>query len=271
MASTAASTTPDLYADLRMAQDMARRADALTMATFRSADLAVSTKADHTPVSEADKAVEAMVRATLAEQRPDDAIHGEEMADTGSGLRRWIVDPIDGTANYVRGVPIWATLIGLMVDSRMVLGVVSAPALGRRWWAHEGAGAMAGPDFDHGSPIKVSTISSPGEAFLSYSSLHGWQNDNRAQGFTRLMAQCGRTRAFGDFFSYMLVAEGAVDIACEPDLELYDMAALVSIVTEAGGTFSNLDGVPGPAGRGALATNGLLHNYALGQLRHDPR
>lgn len=248
---------------------MAREADSITTRRFRASDLSVQTKPDHTPVSEADKAVEGMVRATLATERPDDAVHGEEMPDTGWGSRRWIVDPIDGTANYVRGVPVWATLIGLMVDEVMRVGVVSAPALGRRWWAAQGTGAFAGDEFSKGKTIHVSAIGSLGDAFLSYSSMGGWARDHRGQAFAELLASCGRTRGFGDFFSYMLVAEGAVDLACEPDLELYDMAALVPIVTEAGGRFTNLDGTPGPAGRGALATNGVLHDEVLTRLQRS--
>ncbi|MDN6798998.1 MAG: histidinol phosphatase [Propionibacterium sp.] len=269
MADRIDSTRSDLTADLLLAQRMASEADTITTGRFRASDLRVQTKPDHTPVSEADKGVEGMVRATLATERPDDAVHGEEMPDTGWGSRRWIVDPIDGTANYVRGVPVWATLIGLMVDGEMTVGVVSAPALGRRWWASKGHGAFAGPDFSRGTRLAVSAVGTVHDAFLSYSSLGGWSRDHRGQAFAELLASCGRTRGFGDFFSYMLVAEGAVALACEPARELYAMAALVPIVTEAGGRFTNLEGAPGPVGRGALASNGLLHDEVLNRLQRD--
>ncbi|RLP11667.1 inositol monophosphatase family protein [Propionibacterium australiense] len=263
------AAAPDYTDDLRLAHLMADNADSLTLNRFKARDLKVRAKADHTPVSEADQAVEASVRHTLSTARPRDAVHGEEMPDTGYGPRQWIVDPIDGTANYVRGVPIWATLIGLRIAGEMVVGVVSAPALGRRWWASKGGGAFTGTSLFNPTPIGVSGTSAIPDAFLSYSSIHGWIEAGRGQGFVDLMRDCGRTRAFGDFFSYMLVAEGAVDLACEPDLELYDMAALVPIVTEAGGRFTNLDGEPGPAGPGALATNGILHDEVLARLAPD--
>ena len=263
------AAAPDYTDDLRLAHLMADNADSLALNRFKARDLKVRAKADRTPVSEADQAIEASVRHTLATARPRDAVHGEEMPDTGYGPRQWIIAPIDGTANYVRGVPIWATLIGLRVGGEMVVGVVSAPALGRRWWAAEGSGAFTGTSLFTPNPIRVSGTSHLADAFLSYSSIHGWIDGGRGQGFVDLMRDCGRTRAFGDFFSYMLVAEGAVDLACEPDLELYDMAALVPIVTEAGGRFTNLDGAPGPVGRGALATNGILHDEVLERLAPD--
>jgi histidinol-phosphatase len=190
-------------------------------------------------------------------------VHGEERADSGQGPRRWIVDPIDGTANYVRGVPVWATLIGLAVEDKVVASVVSAPALRRRWWAAEGAGAWTGTSLLKARPIHVSGVSRLEDAFLSYSSLHGWVESGRGHGFGELMRTVWRTRAFGDFWSYMLVAEGVVDLACEPDLNLHDMAALDVIVREAGGRFTSLDGADGPWGPNAMASNGLLHEEAL--------
>ncbi|MFZ2624777.1 MAG: inositol monophosphatase family protein [Propionibacterium sp.] len=257
---------PDFTDDLRLAHLMADNADSLTTSRFKALDLKVRSKADHTPVSEADQAVEAAVRRTLATARPRDAVHGEEMADTGQGPRTWIVDPIDGTANYVRGVPVWATLIALRVNGEVCVGVASAPALGRRWWAAKGSGAFTGKTLLSPTRIQVSKVDTVEDAFLSYSSIGGWIKDGRGQGFVDLIRDCGRTRAFGDFFSYMLVAEGCVDLACEPDLALHDMAALDIIVREAGGRFTNLDGVPGPVGPGALATNGHLHETVLSRL-----
>jgi len=252
--------------DLRLAHLMADDADSIAMSRFRAPDLAVDTKADATAVTDADRGIEASVRRALATARPRDAVHGEELDDTGWGARRWIIDPIDGTANFVRGVPVWATLIALMVEDTVRVGVVSAPALGRRWWAAQGDGAFTGKTLFNAQPMHVSPVDRVEDAFLSYASLGGWMDTPRARGFAALLHDCGRTRAFGDFWSYMLVAEGAVDLACEPELALHDMAALDVIVREAGGAFTNLDGIKGPVGPGALATNGLLHDAVVERL-----
>lgn len=252
--------------DLRLAHMMADNADSLTMSRFKALDLKVDAKPDLTPVSDADVAVEDAIRRTLKTARPRDAVHGEEREDTGWGPRRWVIDPIDGTANFVRGVPVWATLIGLMVEGRVVVGLVSAPALGRRWWASEAGGAFTGKTLLQGSPCRVSQVGSIDDASLSYSAVHDWVDSGRGQQFVDLMRGCWRTRAYGDFWSYMLVAEGAVDIATEPELALHDMAALDVIVREAGGRFTNLDGADGPSGPGAIATNGLLHDDVVHRL-----
>ncbi|MGV8846634.1 inositol monophosphatase family protein [Tessaracoccus sp.] len=257
----------NLNDDVRLMHMLADDADSLSMNRFKALDLRFESKPDHSPVTEADTAVEEAIRRTLAKARPRDAVHGEEMSDTGESARRWIIDPIDGTANYLRGVPVWATLIGLQVEGEMVASVVSAPALGRRWWASLKSGAHTGKSLFNASEIRVSKVSEMEHASLSYSDIAEWVDSGRGQGFIDLMRQCWRTRAYGDFWSYMLVAEGALDIACEPDLELYDMAALDIIVREAGGTFSNLDGEPGVRGPGALATNGHLHDIVLEMLR----
>jgi histidinol-phosphatase len=174
-----------------------------------------------------------------------------------------VVDPIDGTKNFVRGVPVWATLIALMVEDDVVASVVSAPALGRRWWASKGSGAFTGKSLFSASQCHVSDVGTLENASLSYSSLHGWDALGRHDDFVALTRRCWRSRAYGDFWSHMLVAEGAVDLAAEPELELYDMAALAVIVEEAGGRFTGLDGTPGPHGGNALATNGRLHDQAL--------
>ncbi len=174
-----------------------------------------------------------------------------------------MVDPIDGTKNFVRGLPVWATLISLMVDDEVVVGVVSAPMLNRRWWAMTGGGAWTGKSLLRATACQVSDVSRIEDASLSYSSLHGWDERGRLDDFLSLSRRCWRTRAYGDFWSYMLLAEGAVDIATEPELALHDMAALEVIVREAGGVFTSLDGEPGPAGGSALATNGKLHDQAL--------
>ena len=246
--------------DLRLAHIIADQVDALTMERFLAQDLQVETKPDTTLVSDADRTAEQAVRAQLARARPRDVVIGEEYGITGLSARKWVIDPIDGTHNLVRGVPVWATLIGLISDGEVVAGVVSAPALHRRWWAVQGGGAWTGRSLAQARQIHVSGVSSLADASLSYSSLGGWAEIGRLRAFMNLSQQCWRTRAYGDFWSYMLVAEGAVDIACEPELELYDMAALVPIVTEAGGRFTSLDGTDGPFGGNALVTNGLLHD-----------
>ncbi|HEX8496835.1 MAG TPA: histidinol-phosphatase [Actinomycetales bacterium] len=252
--------------DLRLAHVIADAVDGLTTDRFGAVDLSISTKPDLTPVTDADLAAEQLVRSQLKRTRPRDAVVGEEMPDTGHGPRRWVVDPIDGTKNFVRGVPVWATLIALVDKDVPVLGVVSAPALGRRWWAATGSGAWTGRSLSTARRLQVSRVERLQDASLSYSSLSGWQDSQRLDGFLELARRCWRTRAYGDFWSYMLVAEGAVDIACEPELSLHDMAALVPIVTEAGGSFTSLDGAPGPWGGNAVATNGLLHDQALRHL-----
>jgi histidinol-phosphatase len=255
--------------DLRLAHLLADDADSITMSRFKSLDLHVTSKPDLTPVSDADTAAEQAIRRTLSRARPRDAVHGEEMADTGWGPRRWVLDPIDGTKNFVRGVPVWATLIALLINDQPAVGVVSAPALGRRWWASLGGGAYAGKSLMSATPIHVSDIASIEDASLSYASISAWVEAHQGQQFVDLLRRCWRTRAYGDFWSYMLLAEGGVDIACEPQLRLYDMAACSIIVTEAGGKFSDLDGRPGPHGDGAYATNGRLHNAVLAQLALD--
>ena len=252
--------------DLRLAHILADNADSITTSRFKALDLVVTAKPDLTPVTDADTAVEDAIRRTLGNARPRDAVHGEDREDTGWGPRRWVIDPIDGTANFLRGVPVWATLIGLMEGDEVVAGVVSAPALGRRWWAAKGGGAFTGKSLLQGTPCRVSKVSRVEDASLSYSSVHGWVDSGRGQQFVDLMRGVWRTRAYGDFWSYMLVAEGAVDLATEPELALHDMAALDIIVREAGGRFTSIDGADGPVGPGALASNGILHDAALRQL-----
>ena len=262
------AVSKDLNDDLRLAHLMCDDADSLSMNRFRAIDLQSSSKPDDTPVTEADTAVEQSVRRTLARTRPRDAVHGEEFDDTGESLRRWIIDPIDGTKNYLRGVPVWATLIALEVEGRIVASVVSAPALNRRWWATEGGGAFTGRSIMNATELRVSRVEEVSDASLSYSDIAEWVDAGNGQGFVNLMRDVWRTRAYGDFWSYMLVAEGAVDVACEPDLALYDMAALDIIVREAGGRFTNLSGEDGVSGPGALATNGQLHDAVLGYLNN---
>ncbi len=249
--------------DLRLAHVVVDQVDALTSERFGAADLAVSTKPDLTPVTDADRDAETLVRSQLRRTRPRDAVLGEEFPSTGHGQRQWVVDPIDGTKNFVRGVPVWATLLALVVDGEVVVGVVSAPALNRRWWAARGAGAYTGRSLSRARRLHVSAVSTLADASLSLASLSGWRESGKEQAVLELERSVWRSRGYGDFWSYMLVAEGAVDIAVEPDLEVYDMAALVPIVTEAGGRFSSLAGDPGPFGGDAAATNGLLHEDVL--------
>ncbi len=253
----------DYTDDLRLAHVLADDADSLTTARFKSLDLHVMSKPDLTPVTDADQSVEEGIRRTLSRVRSRDAVTGEEQGSSGNSARRWIVDPIDGTKNFVRGVPVWATLISLAVDDEVVLGVVSAPQLQRRWWASAGNGAWTGRSLLKATRMQVSDVRRLDDASLSYSSLSGWEDRHRLDDFLSLMRRCWRTRAYGDFWSYMLLAEGAVDLAAEPELEVYDMAALDIIVREAGGRFSSLEGTDGPWGGNALASNGHLHEAAL--------
>src|SRR5450759_1829292 len=180
---------------------------------FQAAALVVRTKSDRTPVSEADEAVENMIRGRLARERPDDGIVGEEFGSTGSQRRRWIIDPIDATKNYVRGVPVVATLIGLEEDGRIVAGVVSAPAMNRRWWASRGAGA-----FCNERPIRVSRVKSLKDASIGYDSITDFDQHQLTDRFLGLVRSCARSRGFGDFWAHMLVAEGALDITLEPNV-----------------------------------------------------
>ncbi len=258
---------PGIFEDLQLAQDLADMAHVLAVDRFRAADLRITTKPDRTPVTDADRAIEQALRAALTDARRSDGVLGEEYGGAPAAGRQWIIDPIDGTTNYLRGLPVWATLIALAVDGEPVLGVVSAPALRRRWWAAVGHGAWAAPVTEHGTGaparISVSGVERVEDALLSYNSLQGWDEFGALDGLLGLARRSWRTRALGDFWSYVLVAEGQVDIAGEPDLKVWDMAALVPIVTEAGGRFTSLDGRDGPWHGTALATNGLLHDAAL--------
>jgi histidinol-phosphatase len=253
-----------LQADLDLALRLADLADELTMASYRKSGLHVETKPDRTPVTEADRACEALLRTRLVHDRPDDSIAGEEFGELGSSDRHWVIDPIDGTANYLRGVPIWCTLIGLtmgpsVAESTPVVGVVSAPALGRRWWAAQTRGAYTS-DLDGSTRrIHASAVASMSDASFSFSDEVGWDSRGATAGLRHLIGECWRTRAYGDFLSHVLVAEGAVDIAAEPSLMPWDMAALVPVVTEAGGRLTGFDGSPALAHGSAVSTNRALH------------
>ena len=250
--------------DLSLALALADAADAVSLPRFGALDLQVETKPDHTPVSDADTATERAIRALLKRRRPHDAIVGEEYGESGTGSRRWIVDPIDGTKNYVRGVPVWGTLIALMESDEVYVGVVSAPALGRRWWASRGQGAWLSVFGDEPRHLHVSGVATLADASVAYSSLHGWsQAPGGVDGLLALERRVWRTRGYGDFWQHAMVAEGVVDAAAEPEVSLWDLAPLVVLVEEAGGRFTDLHGRRGPAGGSALSSNGLLHDEIL--------
>lgn len=251
--------------DLELALALADVADALALDRYRAVDLHVETKPDLTWVSEADKAVELRLREIIAAERPADGVRGEEFGGQDAVGRQWILDPIDGTSNYVRGVPVWATLIALTTGTTVSLGVVSAPALGRRWWARVGHGAFVSENGGEPRQIHVSDIGRLEDASLSYSDTRNWPE----RGLVHLLEHTWRQRAYGDFWSHMLVAEGAVDIAIEPSLAVHDMAALVPIVHEAGGRMTDLHGTPAPWGPGAVTTNSRLHDDVLRCFRHS--
>ena len=266
--------------DLQLAHELADMADAISMDRFRSVDLVVTVKPDMTPVSDADRAVETALRAAIADSRAGDSVRGEEFGveqgAAGNSHRQWIIDPIDGTKNYVRGVPIWATLISLAIDGVPVVGVVSAPALGTRWWGATGQGAFvderlgtaqSGSDtVSRARRIHVSRVAELADASISLSGLTRWENAGKLPQFLALTREVWRTRDYGDMWPYMMVAEGLLEVSGEYDLQVYDMAALVPIVQEAGGTFTSVDGKDGPWHGSALATNGLLHDRVIAAL-----
>jgi len=251
------------HPDLELALELADVADGISLARYRAHDLVIETKPDRTPVTEADKAVEVALRDVLAGERPGHAVLGEEDGVSGDpdSPWRWIIDPIDGTANYLRGIPVWATLIALEHAGEMVVGVVSAPAMGHRWWASRGDGAFA-----DGQPIRVSNVAAIEDAQLSSDGFDSWERHGGSDAFMALVRRCWRTRGFGDFWQHMLVAEGAVDIVLEPAVSLWDLAAIQIIVEEAGGRFTDLTGAPRADGGTACSTNGLLHQAVLDAL-----
>lgn len=259
----------DLASDLDLGQRLADAADAITVPASARSDLVIETKPDRTWVTETDRAVEAALRARIGVERPGDAVLGEEDGERGDGPRRWILDPIDGTANFVRRAPVWATLIALQVDGYLVAGVVSAPLLGRRWWAARGLGAWSAPiaagglERDGLRRLQVSAVGHLGDAHLSGCGDAGWVERGRAAEVRELAARCWRERGFGDFWSHVLVAEGACDIALDPVVSVWDVAALVPIVEEAGGRITDLAGVARADGGSAVSTNGLLHDRVL--------
>jgi len=248
--------------DLALAMELADAADLIAASRYQSLDLLVTTKPDNTPVTDADRATESAIREILSTKRPKDGLLGEEFGQSENlGSRYWVIDPIDGTQNFMRGVPSWATLIALMDEGEVVVGVASAPALTRRWHAAQGMGAYVSFNGGAARKISVSQVSEIKDASITYSDFVHWHE--RRPAFVSLMDACWRTRGFGDFWSHMLVAEGAADIAVEPSLALWDMAALDIIVREAGGKFSSVSGQPGPQHGSGLSTNGLLHGQVV--------
>jgi histidinol-phosphatase len=239
-------------ADLRYALELADAADALTLSRFRATDLRVDTKPDLTPVTDADRAVEQMMRERIARDRPGEGVLGEEEGDDGGSVR-WIVDPIDGTKNFSRGIPVWASLVALERDGRVVCGVASAPALGHRWWAARGEGA-----FRDGERIEVSRIATLEEATVSFS--RSGLDDPKLLDLAR---RAWHAQPFSDFWAHLLVAEGAVEISVEHSMSTWDNAALQVIVEEAGGRFSDLRGEARIDGGSGVSTNGLLHDLVL--------
>jgi histidinol-phosphatase len=238
-------------ADLAFAFRLADRADSIALPRFRAADLRVDTKPDLTPVTDADRAVERAVRELVAAERPGEGVLGEEQGDDGGeGDARWIVDPIDGTRNFSRGLPVWATLLALERGGELVLGVVSAPALGHRWWAVRGRGA-----FRDGEPIAVSRVARLEDAVVSYT-------EPQHAGVLRAWHE----RGLGDFWQHVLVAEGAVDVAVDSPLSPWDWAAVQVVVEEAGGAVTAGDGEPPREAIAIVTSNGLLHAQALALL-----
>ena len=252
-----------MSADLELALQAIDLADRITLSAFRRPSLAVETKADSTPVTEADRATEAAIRALIARERPGDAVLGEEMGSTGSGARRWFIDPIDGTVNFVRGIPVWATLLGLEVDGSMQLGAVSAPALGRRWWAQRGEGAFAGPHRERAERIRVSSDADLSGSGISSASIADFPEPERG---VELARKVKRDRGFGDFWSHMLVAEGACEVGLDPVVSVWDIAPLQVIVEEAGGKFTDFAGTRRLDGGSALSSNGLVHDDVIAAL-----
>ena len=247
--------------DLRFAHELADAADAITLARFRSLELRVDTKPDLTPVSDADRAAEEAVRSLVAASGRGEGVIGEEGGDGdrggAAGAARWIVDPIDGTRNYVRGLPVWGTLLALERDGVVDVGLVSAPALGRRWWAMRGEGAWA-----DGSRCAVSAVAAVEDAVVSTTSAR-----DMPDGWRALSGRAWAERSFSDFWQYCLVAEGSVDVAADEVLQLWDYAAVQLIVAEAGGRCSTISGDAASPGNSFLATNGLLHDEVIAALR----
>ena len=253
----------DLSDDLALALRMADEADRVSMSRFDAADLSIDTKADATFVTEADLATERALRALLDAERPDDAVFGEEYGQSGESARQWVIDPIDGTSNYLKGIPMWATLIALVIDGVPRVGVVSQPAIGRRWWAASGRGAWTIAPSGEPRRIHVSDVATIEESSVSFQSITQWADAGRTDDLLRVASSVWRDRGYGDAWPYMLLAEGRLEMVAEFDVREYDIAAHVPIVHEAGGRFTDIDGVDSLSSRSSLATNGRLHGEFL--------
>jgi len=253
----------DLQADLALALRLADAADEASMARFDASDLDVQLKADATHVTEADLATERAIRAILEAERPDDGVFGEEFGITGDAARQWIIDPIDGTANYLKGIPMWTTLIALAVDGVPRVGVASQPALGRRWWAATGLGAWTNTPDGGVKRLSVSSVDEVSAASASFQSIRQWDAAGELDAVVRLSRAVWRDRGYGDTWPYMLLAEGRLEFVAEFGVKEYDVAALVPIITEAGGRFTSYTGADSIAERSSLATNGILHTAFL--------
>ena len=259
----------DLRADLALALRLADAADEASMSRFDAADLDVRLKADATHVTEADLATERAIRALLEAERPGDGVFGEEYGVTGDSSRQWIIDPIDGTANYLKGIPMWTTLIALAIDGVPRVGVASQPAIGRRWWAATGLGAWTNTPSGEPRRLAVSAVDSVDAASASFQSIGQWRDAGKLDALERLTSAVWRDRGYGDAWPYMLLAEGRLEFVAEFDVKEYDIAALVPIVTEAGGRFTSFDGNDSLSERSSLATNRVLHDAFL-DLLHTP-
>jgi histidinol-phosphatase len=259
--------TGDFSEDLRFARDLADMAHVISLDRYRALDLKIETKPDRTPVTDADRAVEQALRAAIREERPGDSVYGEEFGGELQPGRQWIIDPIDATANFLRGVPVWGTLIALAIDGDPVVGVVSAPALGRRWWAARGDGAWLVENGAAPRRLGVSGVRDLSDASLSYNDLKYWRGAGRTEQLLGLSDTVWRTRAYGDFWSYMMVAEGSVDLVGEFGPAIYDLAALAPIIEEAGGRITSMDGRRDFTAGDALVSNGLLHEAAVAAVR----
>ncbi len=258
----------DLGDDLALALRLADAADAQSLPRFDAADLRVSLKADRSHVTDADLATEKAIRDILAAERPEDGILGEEFGTEGDVHRQWIIDPIDGTANFLRGIPLWGTMIALAIDGIPQVGVVSMPALGRRWWAASDLGAWTGTPQAPRS-LRVSAVDSLDDASVSFQSITQWADAGKTQALLALADRVWRDRAYGDVYAYMLLAEGRIDMVAEFGVKEYDIAAAVAIVREAGGRMTSFDGAETLSALSTLATNGILHEEFL-TLLHPP-
>jgi histidinol-phosphatase len=256
----------DLRADLALALRIADAADAASMSRFDAADLDIRTKTDASPVTEADLATERAIRTILEQERPQDGIFGEEFGITGDAKRQWIIDPIDGTANYLKGIPMWTVLIALAIDGVPCVGVASQPAMGRRWWAATGLGAWTNTPAGDPRRLAVSSIDTIEAASASFQSISQWDEAGHLDAVIRLSRAVWRDRGYGDTWPYMLLAEGRLEFVAEFGVKEYDIAALVPIITEAGGRFTSFEGHDSIGERSSLATNGILHEPFLSLL-----